>query len=214
MSVLSVVLVVCSVMFALAATVLAFIFILPEKRRNTLPGIFRVLHDLFNFKFLIIEKILQAAYIFATAYAIIYGFIYIFAGFETSYLFGTTWNGWMGFLYMIFGPIFIRVAYEGVLLIILLVKNVIQINNKLKNQNEETAASMFDLPQIPKRKPAPAAPVQPAPAAPYQPAPAAPVQPAPAAPVQPAPAAPMQPAFCTKCGMMLDANGKCPNCGQ
>ena len=194
MSILSVILTVCSVMLALAATVLAFIFILPEKRRNTLPGIFRVVHDLFNFKFLIIEKMLQAVYIFSTVYAIIYGFIYLFAGFETTYVYGlvgtTTWVGWIGLIYMILGPICIRVAYEGILLLILLVKNVIQINNKLKNQNEDAGSSMFDLPQIPKKKPAPAAPVQ------------------------PAPAAPVQPAFCTKCGMMLDANGKCPNCGQ
>jgi len=191
---------------ALAATVLAFIFVLPEKKREKLPKIGQMIHDLFNFKYLIIEKILQALYIFTTLFVFLYGFLYIFTGFEahTYYSYVTdryrteySWNGWVGFLIMILGPIVLRLVYEGLLMMVLLVKNVIQINRKLKNQNEEgTDASMFDLPKFTRKSDAPAEPA------------------APAQPVAPAqPAAPRM-SFCTRCGMPLNANGKCPNCDQ
>ena len=88
---------------------------------------------------------------------------------------------------MILGPIVIRIIYESIILIILLVKNVIQINNKLKNQNDsddsnspfvnsivETAKEQLVTPKAPEEPQA-------------------------------------APKFCTKCGATLDAEGKCPN---
>lgn len=57
-----------AVIIAIVATVLAFIFIVPEKRRAQMGAFGKFLHDTCNFKYLIVEKILQALYIFATAY--------------------------------------------------------------------------------------------------------------------------------------------------
>ena len=133
-----------ALILALGATVVAFIFIVPEKKREKLNKIGKLLHDIFNFKFLIVEKILQALYILCTAFAVIYGFFMLFS-FETYsygyYIERTTvrWNGGWGLLIMIGGPIAIRLAYEGMMMMILLVKNVIQINNKLKAPEGENA---------------------------------------------------------------------------
>lgn len=76
---------------------------------------------------------------------------------------------------------------------VLLLKNVISINRKLKNQNERSAdADLFAVPELHRTQPSqPAAPVTPV-----------------------APAAPAAPSFCTRCGAHLDENGHCPNCDQ
>ena len=145
------ILTVLCILFALSAAVLAFIFIIPEKKRAKLNTIGKFLHDLFNFKFLVIEKILQFFYVLATAYSIILGFFMLFQVTENyhysyygSSYYTTEWVGYYGFLVMILGPIAIRIAYEIMMLAIIAIKNIIQINNKLKNQNEDNSdASPF-----------------------------------------------------------------------
>jgi hypothetical protein len=149
-----------SVVLALAATVLAFIFIVPEKKREKLNKFGKFLHDTVNFKYLIIEKILQAMYIFATTAVVLFGFFMLFyvqSGYE-GYYYSTpsTWYGGYGILLMILGPIAVRLTYEFLMLALLLVKNVIQINNKLKNENNETSVDVFNIPEITKtEEPAP-----------------------------------------------------------
>ena len=49
---------VIAAVLAIAATVLAFIFIVPEKRREKMNAFGRFLQDLCSFKFLVVEKIL------------------------------------------------------------------------------------------------------------------------------------------------------------
>lgn len=56
-----------AILLAIIATALAFIFIVPAKRREKMGKFGKFLHDACNFKFLIVEKILQALYIFFTA---------------------------------------------------------------------------------------------------------------------------------------------------
>ena len=63
---------------ALVATVLAFIYVVPEKRREKLGAFGKFLHDTCNFKYLMVEKILQALYIFTTAAVIIFGVLKLF----------------------------------------------------------------------------------------------------------------------------------------
>lgn len=147
------------VLLALVATVLAHIFILPESRKSRLNGFGKFLHDTFNFKYLAIEKILRALYVFSTAFVLLYGFTLLFQTQDTYtydysiglYVESSEWIGWAGLPVMILGPIAVRLSYEMMMMLILLVKNVIQINNKLKNANEETTTPA-----------APAAPVAPA----------------------------------------------------
>lgn len=178
-----------AVILAIAATVLAFIFLVPDKKREKLNKFGKFLHDTMNFKYLIIEKILQALYIFFTAFVILYGFFMLFV--VTDGYFGGTWMGGYGILLMIFGPIVIRVIYELLMMFILLVKNVIKINNKLKNQNDaEDKGDVFAVPSFPRENKAPVAPATPAASA--------------------APAA----RFCVKCGSALGTDGKCPNCDK
>ena len=211
-----------SFLLAIVATVLAFVLIVPEKRRETLNAFGRFLHDTFNFKYLIVEKILQALYIFATAYTILGGFFMLFQTtpaysdfYGTSY--GSSWLGGYGILVMIVGPIIIRLVYELLMLIIILVKNVISINSKLKNQNGDMQKDFFSAPDISEMK----ADIQQRVNARREAAqqrPAAPVTPAaPVAPVQ-TPEAPAQteaaPKFCSDCGNRLGDDGSCPNCNK
>ena len=211
-----------SFLLAIVATVLAFVFIVPEKKRETLNAFGRFLHDTFNFKYLIVEKILQALYIFATAYTILGGFFMLFQTtpaysdfYGTSY--GSSWLGGYGILVMIVGPIIIRLVYELLMLIIILVKNFISINSKLKNQNGDMQKDFFSAPDISEMK----ADIQQRVNARREAAqqqPAAPVTPAaPVAPVQ-TPEAPAQteavPKFCSDCGNRLGDDGSCPNCNK
>ncbi len=193
-----------AIVLAIAATVLAFIFIVPEKKRASLNQIGKIIHDILNFKFLVIEKVLQALYIFSTATVILYGFFMLFyveKGYS-NYYYSTPsrWYGGYGLLLMILGPIAVRIAYEALMMAILLIKNVIQINNKIKNDNDDNNGNdVFATPIAPVKE-APVAPV----------APAAPA--APAAPV--APVEPVANNTCANCGNTVDPNSTfCPYCG-
>ena len=115
---------------ALTLTVLIMIFVTPEKKRGGLNKFFTFLHDLFNFKFLILEKILKALYIFATFSCICVGF---FGLFSVEHYWGSYYRSYAfpSLLLLILGPIALRITYEAIMMFILLVKNTIQINNKL-----------------------------------------------------------------------------------
>ena len=216
---------IAALVLALAATVLAFIFIIPEKKRAGMKPFLRFLHDIFNFKHLLIEKILQVLYVFTTAFVILTGFFQLF-DFQTYYGM-TQWGGGRGLLIMIVGPIVVRLAYEGMMLIVLLVKNVISINQKLSNgahadpfSSPDLAKVKEELKQNTEKKAEPVQPIQPVRPEPVQPAPA-PQKPEPVRPVQPVQSVqPVQPAaqpkkrFCTQCGARLDESGVCPNCGK
>lgn len=171
---------------ALAAAILAFIFILPEKRRVKLNQFGKFLHDLCNFKFLIIEKILQFCYVLATAFSIAAGFFMLFAVEEHYYGYygyaSSEWVGYYGFLVIILGPIAVRIAYELMMMALLAVKNIIQINNKLKNQNEDSAdADPFATPNVTEYIPQ---------------------------------QQPVANTFCPNCGTPKAPDTFCPNCGQ
>ena len=176
--------IILSVLATIVATVLAYIYIIPEKKRAGLNNFGKFLHDLLNFKFLIIEKILQFFYVLANAFALCFGFFMLFYVEERwSYYGGSSkeWRGWIGLLIIILAPIAIRLTYELAMMGIMLVKNVIQINNKLKNQNEAGSGDPFaqEVPEYVQAM---------------------------------APKAPEN-KFCINCGAALE-NGHCPNCQQ
>ena len=189
---------VAAIILAIAATVLAFIFIVPEKKREKLNAFGKFLHDTCNFKYLVVEKLLQAIYIFLTAYFILQGFFMLF---QTSY---GTWLGGAGLAIMIISPIVLRLIYELLMMMVILVKNVIMINKKLKDQNDSVSSSdVFAAPDmsemretLKQRKEAAQSRTAVAPAAPT------------------APAADEKPRFCVNCGSPLDESGNCPNCSK
>ena len=230
-----------AVVLAIAATVLAFIFVVPEKRREKLNAFGKFLHDLCSFKFLVVEKILQALYIFSTAFIILYGVLQLFNVQRDYWTGASRWMGGTGLLCIIVGPIAVRLSYELMMMAILLVKNVISINRKLADETGSAGGDVFAAPDVEELKKAiqrkepqpqppvqPQPPYQPQPQPPYQPQPQPPYQPQPQPPVQsqpePQPQPPVQPQpvweeparpaqFCRECGSRLE-NGVCPQCGK
>lgn len=139
---------VVGILLALALTVLAFIFVVPEKKRTKLGKIGALLHDTFNFKFLIIEKIIQALYIFSTFACIACGLCMLFGVsiYISDYYSNFFWYGGYGLLVMIGGPIVLRIVFELTMMFLLLVKNVMQINSKIKS--EDGSDSAFNMPSV------------------------------------------------------------------
>ena len=180
---------------ALVATVLAFIYVVPEKKREKLGAFGKFLHDTCNFKYLMVEKILQALYIFTTAAVIIFGVLMLF---RTEYNYWTgdrIWMGGYGLLIIILGPIAIRLSYELMMMAILLLKNVISINHKLADQTGNGSGDVFAAPNMQEMKEALRQRREAAQAAQTA-----------------AQAAQSQPAnFCGQCGAKLE-NGVCPHC--
>ncbi len=138
-----------AVALTIAATILLYIFVIPEKKRNSLPKIGVVLHDIFTFKTLYIEKVLRFIYTVATVFCIIAGFLLLFGFVSYDYGYGysyTQWFGGYGILLMVVGPIALRLTYESLMMFILLVKNTIQINNKLGVKEDKVAAEKTAAP--------------------------------------------------------------------
>lgn len=135
---LGVIFTIVALVLALAATVLAFIFIVPEKKAAGFNKFLKFVHDLLNFKFFFIEKIVQALYIFSTAYVALFGFLQLF-NFSTRLTYyglpTIQWHGGSGFLYLILGPVVVRVVYELSMLFLSLVRNVIELNKTAKAIN-------------------------------------------------------------------------------
>lgn len=224
---------VIAVILAIVATVLAFIFIVPEKKRDSMGAFGKFLNDTVNFKYLIIEKILQALYIFATANTILVGFFALFLTVPTGYDYYTgtyrqTWVGWAGLLIMVLGPILVRLVYELLMMTILLVKNVISINSKLKSQTDAKHEDIFTAPDISgitadiqqrtaaRREAAQASAQNQTYAQPQtfaQPQSFAQPQTTVTDTQQQVNAQP-QASFCSNCGTRLDITGVCPNCGN
>ena len=178
---------------AIAATVVAFVMIVPERKREKLGRFGKFLHDSVNFKFLIVEKILQALYIFVTAYVILCGFFMLFMAPETWT--GRHWLGGYGILLMVLGPIAVRLCYELLMMAVLLLKNVISINHKLADQTGKGSGDVFAAPNMQEMKEALRQRREAAQAAQAA-----------------AQTAQSQPAnFCGQCGAKLE-NGVCPHC--
>lgn len=117
------------ILSAIAATVLAFVFILPDKKKAALPDALKKIADILDFRTLFLEKIIKALYLFLTFACICVG---LFMLISVNYGFYTDmWMGGIGLLIMVVGPIVIRILFESAMLFILLVQNVIEINSKL-----------------------------------------------------------------------------------
>lgn len=128
-----IILVVLAAMTAIAATVLFYIFIQPEKKAAKMPKFVRIIRDILDMKDLYLEYALKALYVCGTIFCIVCG-VYMFLGFGPNYYGGIRWYGGYGLLLMLLGPVALRLVYELILMFVLLVKNTMQINKKIKDQ--------------------------------------------------------------------------------
>lgn len=135
---------------SIAVTVLLFIKVIPAKYDGTFPKkILQHLHDYFNFKKLYLESIIKAIFTFASIASVVGGILMATLGNVlwavstlirySGYNLATDWifrsfftNFFIGIGIALLGPIVLRLVYEGFMMFILLVKNVVEINNKMK----------------------------------------------------------------------------------
>lgn len=136
-------------LLAIAATVLLFIKVLPAKYDGTFSKkLFQQVHDYFNFKKLYIESITKALFTFLSIACLLGGVLvatvgnttwlisklieYSGYGYSTNWIFTTYFtNFFIGIGIAVVGPVVLRLLYEGIMMFILLVKNVVDINNKM-----------------------------------------------------------------------------------
>ncbi len=114
--------------FGLAACIVLYVMVLPKKKDGQLQNKYlQFIHDYFHFKTLYLEVILKFIFTLATCLVVFYGFFTLFGeDYWGDSTFGT------GLVILIAGPLALRIAYESIMMFILLVKNVIDINNKTK----------------------------------------------------------------------------------
>lgn len=128
-----------SALVSLVCSILVWALVMPEKKRPTLNAFFTFVSDVFNFRSLLIEKILKFTYLLLTLFAILFGF----CAFIVSISINDGRAALIGLLVMILGPIALRLIYELSMMAVLLVKNVIELNNKMSlssNDNKEENA--------------------------------------------------------------------------
>ena len=130
----------------LILTIILYIKILPKKLDGTFSNSkAQWLHNFFRFKKLYIEEVLRFFYVLATVVCVcvgvflLLGYYEIFQGFnyntqEAYYEREST--AVVGLILVILGPIVLRLVFEGIMMFILLVKNTMEINNKLPNPNK------------------------------------------------------------------------------
>ncbi len=126
---------------AVAVTALLVVLVLPKEKDGRLPSFFQLLYDLFTPKTLVIEKLMQILYVFLTCLAVLYGIVVFFSGFFSG--FG---NLVMGLLVLTVGPILLRVLYELALLLVMQVKTVREISQKLDNMGDAMKTSYHSAP--------------------------------------------------------------------
>ncbi|MBO4849063.1 MAG: hypothetical protein J5586_07925 [Clostridia bacterium] len=123
------------VIFGVIAAVAVCIFVMPEKMRESIKNskFLLFLHDVVNFKSLLIEKFLKVLYVICTCVCILTGFFMLFA----KGYFGSLALTGLGMIFL--GPIAIRIVFELLMLVIIGVKNIIQINQKMGGDSSGAA---------------------------------------------------------------------------
>lgn len=139
----------------IVAVVLLYSRVVPKKFDGTFNNkILQFVHDYFNFKKLYIESVLKFVFTLLTVVCIVagvlgmvssvFGFIINIAEvFRYSYLFASYVSTFFGSaIVLVLSPIALRIVYESILMFVLLVKNVIEINNKTKEDNNNAAKAV------------------------------------------------------------------------
>jgi len=131
----------------LVLTILLYVMVMPKKKAGTIRNkFFLFLHDYFHFKKLYLEEVIKFLFTLATIACVSIGAFMLISVEEVWHYDYYNYYGdgytttrslaGQGLLLMILGPIILRLVYEGIMLVILLVKNTMEINNKLKAPEE------------------------------------------------------------------------------
>lgn len=158
---------VVGLIIAIVLSAILYLKVLPARFDGTFKkrGL-QFLHDYFTFKELYLETVLKVVFTIASIAFITVGLLGATLGniidlfgnigeaFEFGYFGGWIWDAFVsnffgGIIFAVAGPLALRLAYEIILMFVLLVKNVIEINNKLK------------APEAPAEEPAPIIEVEP-----------------------------------------------------
>ena len=152
------------------AMVLLYRKVLPQKLDGTFSSKrLQMLHDYFNFKKLYIESVLKFLFTLATVFCVVMGcvgllqavfdllggFVDMFAHYGTAYFPYIMGNFVLSVLgcavFVVLGPVVLRLIYEGTMMFVLLVKNVMEINGKLKIESckdEDPVVEQSDEPPV------------------------------------------------------------------
>ena len=126
-----------SLILSAIVTVIAMIFIyaviMKEGNYSNLSPLCKKLHDIFNFKKLLLESVLKFCYILCTVACVVTGafmLISVYGYYEDPMFF-------MGLITIVLGPIAIRLTYEASMMFIILVNNVVKISKNLEVLKEK-----------------------------------------------------------------------------
>lgn len=131
------------ILLAIVLTIVLYIKVMPRKLDGTFTEpFFQKLHDYFHFKRLYLEDVMKFLFAFATVACVVCGVLLLIS--QNPYGYYSKYSGWhsestsgYGLALLLGGPISLRLAYEGIMLFILLVKNTIDINNKLQSSKKD-----------------------------------------------------------------------------
>lgn len=149
--------VIAALVVALGLTVLICVTVLPARRRDRLNPFLRVLSDFFNMRKLLLERILRVMFVFSTCLTEILGFLTIvftiYLAFRGRFMVELLLGG-VGI--MLLGPFVLRIVYEALMMMIMLVKNVMEINRKMGGDPVPPAPKETAAPRLrPTEPPAP-----------------------------------------------------------
>ena len=137
-----------------AAMVLLYLKVIPKKLDGTFGSKFvQFLHDYFNFKKLYVESVLKFVFTLATVACVVGGVAGIigsvlgffggileimnYGSWYFEYVVSSLITGILGSLVLlVLGPVVVRLTYEFTMMFILLVKNVMELNNKVKGEDK------------------------------------------------------------------------------
>jgi len=117
--------VVISAVLAIVGGIIGYALFVSKKDEGEYAGFVAWLHNFLNFKKYFIEVILKAMYLISA----------LFITLSSFSLIGTSVAGF--FLYLILGNILVRISYELILMMLTIVNNTTEINQKLSVQKKE-----------------------------------------------------------------------------
>ena len=139
-----------SIILTIVATILLYVKVLPKKLDGTFTNPFlQFVHNFFHFKKLYLEEVLKFLFTLATVACVVTGLLMMVSYQESYHYYSYSYGGYStkestflpGLLLTVCGPVVLRLTYESIMMFILLVKNVMDINQKLSGaQKIEPAA--------------------------------------------------------------------------